>query len=124
MQRDRWEFEFTSAALCEAAKKKVEFHNGRVTWWCNSKDKVMQEIKDAGIEVSESVGAQYGNTTTGYGPQVMVRNDLQKKLTECHNKIDQHRTKSAEYDGWVQVLSVDKGTRRLHADDYLYFFGK
>ena len=59
------------------------------------------------------------------GPQVMVRGDLQKKLSECHTKSQSHQQAADEYDGWVQVLSANQEARlKLTQADWLYFFGK
>lgn len=128
MQRDHWSFEYTAAALEKAARAKVDFHAGRLTFWRSAKEATMKEVREAGIEVDEGVdvGAQYhSNTTRLQGPRVMVRTDLQGKLTECAGKIREHADKVTEYDGWVQVLAADPGKRlSLHSDDYLFFFGK
>ena len=86
----------------------------------------MAEVKESGIEVSESCGggSYTSNMTRTSAPQVMVRNDLQTKLTECHGKIQEHVAKVREYEGWVQVLEGNPESRmKLNADDYLYFFG-
>lgn len=84
----------------------------------------MTEVRESGIEVSESLAIAY-KTSADFGPQVMVRNDLQQKLTECHNKIKAHTAQAREYDGWVQVLESSPGDSEfsLAQDDWLYFFG-
>lgn len=127
-KRDEWEFEYTAAKLAEGAKSQREFRLGRVAWWTEAKAKVMAEVKDAGIEVTESVAASisnYATTTQMDGPQIRVRTDLQKKLVECHNKIQGHQQAASEYDGWVQVLSANPESRlKLTQADWLYFFGK
>lgn len=126
-KRDEWEFEYTASALAAGARQQKDFRLSRVEWWTAQKAKVMQEVRDIGIEVSESVAAgisNYSNTQMA-GPQVMVRADLQKKLTECHNKIQGHAQAAAEYGGWVQVLDDNPEQRlKLTQADWLYFFGK
>ena len=79
--------------------------------------------KDSGIEVTESVaGNSY--TNTGFGPQVMVRNDLQQRLTECHQKMQEHSKSVKTFCGWIAVLEGNPNDAlTLHADDYLFFFG-
>ena len=58
-------------------------------------------------------------------PQITVCADLQKKLAECHSKIQSHQQAAAEYDGWVQVLTANsEGRHKLMKSDWLYFFGK
>jgi hypothetical protein len=56
--------------------------------------------------------------------QVMVRADLQSRLTECHRKIQEHHNKVNDYHGWVCVLEANQQTLNLNADDYLFFFGE
>ena len=88
----------------------------------------MAEIKEGGIEITESVAAQmgsYANTTMSVGPQVGINPAYQKKLAECHAKINGHTQAAAEYDGWVQVLNANSESRhKLTQADWLYFFGK
>lgn len=125
MNRHEWEFEYTARDLAKAAKSQQEFRLSRVSWWQGQKKKVMDEIKEAGIEVEESIGSLYSNTSAGMGPQVVVRTDLQRKLTECHKKIEEHTKLAKDYDGWFQVLNGNPESRvKLHHDDWLFFFGK
>src|SRR4051794_31091151 len=106
--RQSWQFKFTAKDLSTAASNKCEHHQKRKSFWESAKAKVMAEVKDSGIEVSEScAGASYSNTGRGGEPQVMVRNDLQRKLTECHQKILEHDAKVKEYAGWVCVLNAN-----------------
>lgn len=124
MQRKEWTFEYTASKLAEAAQSKKAHHLARLDWWKSTKDETMSEVRASGIEVSESAAsAQY--STANMGPQVMVRNDLQRKLTECHTKIQTHEAMVREYDGWLQVLNANPENRlSLHHDDWLYFFGQ
>ena len=126
-KRDEWEFEYTASKLAEGATAQKEFRLGRVEWWKDAKAKVMAEVKESGLEISESVAAQVSNYATSAmnGPQISVRADLQKKLAECHAKIQSHQQAADEYDGWVQVLSANAEQRlKLTQADWLYFFGK
>lgn len=110
MKRDEWAFSYSASELASAAAKKREHHKGRAAWWEDQKAAVMQEVKDSGIEVSESLAT-------------MVRTDLQRKLSECHMKINEHVEKAALYDGWAQVLNKNSSaTLPLHSDDWLFFF--
>lgn len=128
VNRQEWEFEYTASKLADGARKQRDHRLSRIEAWKEAKDKVMAEVRESGIEISESAAADmkaYTNTTQSYGPQVMVRTDLQQKLTECHNKIQQHTKAAAEYDGWVQVLEANAESRlKLTQNDWLYFFGK
>lgn len=124
MNRNNWEFEYTAKTLADAADKKASFREGREAWWRDQYAKVMTEVKESGIEVSESVAASYSNSTRVSGPQVMVRTDLQSKLSECHQKIKIHNQAARDYRGWSQVLKANSEARlKLKHGDWLYFFG-
>lgn len=124
--RDEWEFEYTASKLAEGAAKQKEFRLGRVAWWEDAKQAVMAEVKESGLEISESMAAGLQNYSTNIsGPQVTVRGDLQKKLSECHMKIAGHQQAAEEYDGWLQVLLANPEARlKLTQSDWMYFFGK
>jgi hypothetical protein len=125
MQRDEWVFLYTANKLADAAEKQRDFRKSRIEWWEGQKAAVMAEVKETGIEVNESLGSLTSNTSYGHAPQVMVRADLQTKLTECHRKILEHTNRHKEYEGWVQVLRANPETQlSLHHDDWLYFFGR
>jgi hypothetical protein len=127
-KRDEWEFQYTARDLAKGAQAQKDHRISRVEAWTEAKAKVMAEVKDTGIEVTESVAADmksYSNSTQSVGPRVMVRADLQAKLTECHSKIQTHTQAAAEYDGWIQVLTANPDNRlSLTQADWLYFFGK
>jgi len=127
-KRDEWEFEYTASKLAEGAQAQREFRLSRVTAWTEAKEKVIQDIKDTGLEISESVAAQmqtYSNSTSAAAPQISINANFQRKLAECHQKIQAHTQAAAEYDGWVQVLSANPESRlKLTQSDWLYFFGK
>ena len=127
-KRDEWEFEYTASRLAEGAAAQKEFRLSRVAVWTAAKEKLMAEIKDGGVEITESVAAgmsSYTNSTQSFGPQVGINPAYQKKLAECHGKIQSHQQAAAEYDGWVQVLTANSETRhKLTQSDWLYFFGK
>jgi histidinol-phosphate/aromatic aminotransferase/cobyric acid decarboxylase-like protein len=125
MKRDEWEFEYTAARLSDASRDRRDHRLERLQWWEQEKAKVMQEVRDSGIEVQESVANQYSNMSSAFGPQVAVRTDLQRKLTECHIKIKEHNEAAMAYEGWRQVLDANpEGRLKLHHDDWLFFFGK
>lgn len=126
--RDEWTFPYTAIKLAEGATAQRDFRLSRVEWWSTAKESVMAEIREKGVTVSESIAANlanYSNSTQAIGPQVTINADLQRKLAECHSKIEAHRRAAAEYDGWVQVLTANPESRLdLTQGDWLYFFGK
>ena len=127
-KRKEGDFEYTAAKLADGAETQKAHRLSRVEAWTEAKAKVMAEVKDSGIEVTESLASDmksYSNSSQSIGPRVMVRADLQQKLTECHTKIQTHTQAAAEYDGWLQVLRANPEKRLpLTQADWLYFFGK
>lgn len=132
--RSKWEFEHLGQELLEGAKAKEEFRRQRLAWWKEQKEKLMQEIKESGLEVQETIASLYGSHTNdinalragGRGSaQIVVRNDLQDKLNECHLKIKEHEMASIEYNAWVQVFSKNLNKSfKLKQGDWLFFFGE
>jgi histidinol-phosphate/aromatic aminotransferase/cobyric acid decarboxylase-like protein len=122
--RHTWTFPYTAAKLAEGAKAKAQWHANRLGHWNAQKKIVMAEIKESGLEVIES-GGGVSNYSHGMRPEVMVRNDLGKKLQEAHEKIKEHHDKVQVYEGWIQVLEAQADKLlNVTADDYLFFFGK
>jgi hypothetical protein len=126
--RGEWEFEYTARLLAVGANNQKKFRLSRVDAWTEAKDKVIQEIKDTGLEINESVAAamtSYSNNTNAIAPTISINANFQRKLAECHQKIQTHTQAAAEYDGWVQVLNANPDSRlKLTQADWLYFFGK
>jgi len=129
MKRKDWLFRYTAGELAEAAKAKREFHDGRLKWWEGKKQETMKNVRENGIEVHDSVGAQYGsysNKTSGYGAEIQVDAGMQRDLNECTAKIAQHLELVKQYSGWIQVFGsqLSTSTLELDHDDYLFFFEK
>jgi hypothetical protein len=128
MIRKEWKFEYTANKLAEAAQAKVNWHTERLEWWRNKKNEVFATIRKEGIEVDEKISLAFQNPKSrdyDRGAQVMVRNDLQKDLDECMDKLSAHTQRLNEYAGWQQVLAANPESRQaLDIDDWLFFFGK
>lgn len=128
MNRASWKFTYTADKLLEAATAKRDFHAGRLDWWSSKRKETEDKIRSEGIEIDESVAigsltSNYSNS--GRGPQVSIRNDLVRDLTECVSKTQEHEAKIRDYGAWIQVLSSQGQTSlELHQDDWLFFFGK
>jgi hypothetical protein len=128
MQRKEWKFEYTSSKLAEAAQAKANWHAERLEWWKNKKNEVFAIIRKEGLEVDEKISLEFKSPKSrdwDRGAQVMVRNDLQKDLDECMEKLQAHTQRLNEYGGWQQVLAANPESRQsLDIDDWLFFFGK
>ena len=126
MLREKWEFEYTGAQLCEAAGKRVAFHQDRLKWWKDKRQAVMAQIRAEGIEVNESIAMGYQNPKSRDwvdSTQVLIRNDLKLARAECQKKLASHAGRLAEFSGWFQVLKANPEARKpLDLQDWLYFF--
>ncbi|KNZ33731.1 MAG: hypothetical protein AD742_04720 [Methylibium sp. NZG] len=126
MLRKDWGFDYTAHKLAEAASTKIAFHQERLDWWKAKRATVMSTIRSEGLEIDEKIALEYRHPKSrdwDRGAQVMVRNDLQKDLDECLEKLSHHTTQLQQYDGWQQVLAANPEARlKLDIEDWLFFF--
>lgn len=126
--RSEWVVTHTADELGDAATKQRDFRQSRLDWWTEKRNQLMQEARDSGLEIIESVSSQISNyTSSGNGPRITVREDIQIKLAECQKKIQSHQRAVEVYDGWVQFMvgiADRKKTFELSFNDWLFFFGK
>jgi len=132
--RPFWKFAYTAGEVAQGAATQRDFRKSRMEWWQAKKQETMDAIRKEGIEITESVADQlvaqtmstYGGTRA-VGPQVSIRQDLVRQLSECQQKIDHHRRKVDEYNAWVAFLGRDAirgfGLELTH-EDWQFFFGK
>lgn len=128
MLRQDWSFDYTATKLAEAADLKKAFHQERLDWWKAKRLEVMTTIRSEGLEIDEKIVLEFRNPKSrdwNQGSQVMVRNDLQKDLSECLEKLGHHTQQLQQFDGWQQVLAANPEARvKLDIDDWLFFFGR
>ena len=132
MLRQDWKFQYIAKDLAKAAATKRDHHAARLDWWNKQQESVIAEVREKGLEVSETLAMQYGSTAPAVfrgkspaGAQIIVKDEYQSKLNECASKIHQHTEKAKEYDGWVQVLEANPSKAlELDIGDYLFFFGE
>ncbi len=119
--RDEWRSLKSRNDVLAAARRQLEFNQGRLEFWQNKQEEVMRRIKEDGIEIDESVAAGYTNSHRG--PQVAVRMDYQKDLNETHGKISTYKSEIETYKGWVRFLEeLGPNELALTINDYLFFF--
>ena len=128
MLRKDWSFDYTAAKLAEAASTKIAHHTERLAWWRAKREEVMKTIRAEGLEIDEKIVLGFRSPKSrdwDRGAQVMVRNDLQKDLEECLEKLGHHTDLLTQYDGWQQVLQANPESRiKLDIEDWLFFFGR
>ena len=128
MLRQDWGFDYTATKLADAADQKKAFHQERLEWWKAKRLEVMTTIRAEGLEIDEKIVLEFRNPKSrdwNQGSQVMVRNDLQKDLSECLEKLGHHTQQLQQFDGWKQVLAANPEARvKLDIEDWLFFFGR
>lgn len=137
-KRDEWEFQYTIAQLAEGARKQRDFRVARAKWWKEQKTRLVGELAEKGIVLSQSVidemedvaadnmAMSYANTRS-QAPMAGIDPNYNKQLSEAHHKVIEHRQRAEVYDGWVQLLEAQPGpgtTLQLMQTDWLFFFGK
>jgi len=130
--RGTWSFRLPLTEVLTAAERQKKAREDRIAWWTNMGESVMQEIKDSGIEIKESISfAKMSYNARGHNPQVQIRTDLQDKIIECHDRIKFHKEDLDRYNSWIAFLKVghflnDKAGNTpfmdLTYDDYNFFF--
>ncbi len=125
MKRKEWQFEYNTKQVLGAARAKANHHAERLKWWEGQQAEVMAKMRESGIEISQSLAMQYGQTQANFAPNVSIKPDVQRELNECFQKISEHKSKQADYACWVEILSAtnDGHNLSLDHDDWLHFFG-
>lgn len=125
MQRTEWLFQFPATEVLSAARVKAAHHRHRQVWWEKKQRQVITEAKSKGITINESLAMEYSKTGSNVmrGARLVIDTVYQEKLQECFAKVQEHRMKKEEYEGWIAVLKTTNEVLPLHMDDYLYFFG-
>lgn len=121
--RQNWKFQYPAREVADAAAAKRARHAERLAWWEQQQKSLIAEVREKGLEVEESLAAVYASSAAPHGARLVVKDDYQTKLNECHMKIKLHSAKTREYDGWVQFLSIRTDAIELDCDDYLFFYG-
>jgi hypothetical protein len=128
MNKKTWSFNYLGKALEEAASARSVFHEARLAWWRQKKDEVFASIRSEGLEVEERLALSYQQPKSRdweRGAQVLVRNDLQKQLDECLDKLQSHTQSLGEYRAWQQAFAaVPEQSFALDIEDWLFFFGQ
>ena len=128
MLRQDWGFDYTANKLANASDQKKAIHQERLDWWKAKRLEVMNTIRSEGLEIDEKIALEYRNPKSrdwNQGSQLLVRNDLQKDLGECLEKLGHHTQQLQQFDGWQQVLAANPEARvKLDIDDWLFFFGR
>ncbi len=126
MLRDKWDFEYSGAQLCEAAAKRIAFHQERLKWWKDKRQEVMAQIRTEGLEINESMVLAYQNPKSRDwvdSTQVMIRSDLKQALIECQKKLSEHTERLSDFSGWYLMLKANPEVRKsLDLNDWLFFF--
>lgn len=122
-----WKFPYAAGTVLQGARERLAHHQGRLDWWEAKKAEVLDNIRKEGLEIDESLAAGFANTKSyNRDTTVLIRNDLQRDLSEAASKVREHRGLRDDYQHWITVLEGQNPSMTLELDfmDYLYFLAK
>lgn len=140
--RMEWAFTRKSQEILEGSKKQQEYHQSRLEFWEDMKEKVHQKIKEDGIQITDSIlqrkslalaggGFENMNINQRYsssnaparGASVDIKQEYVEDMNECETKISYHRKKVSEYTSWVSFFSGPTPLEvNLNYEDHQFFF--
>lgn len=124
--RNKWKFRYAAHILANAASEKASIREGRVSIWMKKQKEIIAEVKEKGLEINESVSAQFSNYSTkaGRGARLEVSDKYQEQLDECFSRIKSNSEAALAYRAWQYVLDANKNELlELNYEDWLFFFG-
>ena len=117
MKRGEHLFQFNGKQISEAAKAESDYHKIRAAWWQIAQDAAIKKAKEAGVEVRD-----YNISGGGKRVQVVLDPTVDGRLSECGNKIIEHRKAADQF--WIESATYGTQPERvyeLHPDDVVYF---
>lgn len=129
MVRKDWKFPYAAADLRDAARQKVEHCIARWSFWSEKEKETLARLKAEGINVDESLAAQFANKSYNRQPSVHIDPKLERDLIEANSKANEYHEKVKVYEGWVAVMEAQAQIKPevvlpLDHEDWLFFFGK
>ncbi len=116
MKRQGWHFEFTAGEVAVAAEARVTHHRERLEYYQALFDVADKQIKTLGVKVDTI------HHSGGHELSVSVDKAIEKEWNLYRNKLERHKTKTEEYEGWVHVLGTQPDILLpLDHEDILYF---
>jgi len=115
--RSHWRFQYPVKLIAKAAQERVAYHSDRVQWWENQRDEAEKAIKNTGIQVRQH------QFTGGKDVEIVIDPTLAKRLAECNDKVEGHRTSRESFECWERILtrSGNLETLDLDVDDVRHF---
>lgn len=114
--RSKLEFDYTGAALGAACEKKRDHHEERLKWWEGELETAREAFKGAAVTFQEYP------VTGGVRTQALIDPAKQRRMDECHAKVEEHRVKREEYDRWGRGFRANADAHfALDPDDIAYF---
>jgi histidinol-phosphate/aromatic aminotransferase/cobyric acid decarboxylase-like protein len=114
--RNEWEFDYPAADVAKGARQKADYHQERVDWWTSERERVVAELRESGLEITEY------EVTGGQRHDVQFDPKLTKRLSEAQSKIGSHARERDRYAMFARVLAAQDGRPlKLHPEDVDYF---
>jgi hypothetical protein len=114
--RNDWRVQVSSAKLAAQSQQRAQYHEQRLTWWKDEEAKAREAIRDSGVEYREQ------QVTGGERFEAIIDPSLSRRLSECGQKINNHRSGADEYLRWAAFLAAMNGVAlTLSREDFHYF---
>ena len=84
MLRKDWKFQYIAKDLAKAAATKRDHHAACLDWWNKQQESVIAEVREKGLEVSETLAMQYGSTPAG--AQIIVKTNTNPSSTSARQR--------------------------------------
>jgi hypothetical protein len=107
---------FSGCDISAAAKRELEYHRTRTLWWEGEQEQVIAAARMSPAKMVEH------QTTGGKRISLAMDADIEKRLTECANKIASHRAAADRFKIEAGAYGTQPGhSYELDADDVVYF---
>jgi hypothetical protein len=107
MNRFDWEFDVEVDTLLNAATEKAHHHRDREKHWKEEFEKIKKELPDmikmGGDETEFMVASSVSNYRP---PHLQLDPEVSRRFQQAGQKIEEHRTKAAEYERWMRALQI------------------
>ncbi len=115
-KRNFWPFNYKAGDLVVPAQKKATYHRERQKNWLDSYERVKRELKEKGIDI------RFAEVTGGERADIVVDQQIQRRLDECMSKMRAHKRQAEEYEAFTRAFTLNEHQElELTVDDINYF---
>ena len=118
--RQTWEFIYQVSEVAEAATRIAQYHAERTAWWETEGNTAEDYLNNKGFEYRER------RHSLGEDVEIIGDPELAKRVSECKQKVREHKEQEKLYNTWVRALETvaERGKShelKLTIDDIVFF---